>query len=126
MFLQTEAPLDPSSLTRWRKRIGEKGVETLLIVTIKAARRDAFIRKASVNCVIVDTTVMPKAIAHPTDGSLLEKSRQQAAKVSADHGLTCVRTYNRMAPRLAAQIGRYARVIATTLKEGLGGHAQPV
>ena len=39
LYLQTEAPIDPSSLTRWRKRIGEEGVETLLMVTIEAARR---------------------------------------------------------------------------------------
>ena len=25
-YLQTELPIDPSSLTRWRKRIGEEGV----------------------------------------------------------------------------------------------------
>ena len=37
--LQTEAPVDPSSLTRWRKRIGEAGVETLLALTIEAARK---------------------------------------------------------------------------------------
>jgi transposase, IS5 family len=26
-FLQTEPPIDPSSLTRWRMRLGEAGVE---------------------------------------------------------------------------------------------------
>ncbi|MDB5778984.1 MAG: transposase, family, partial [Polaromonas sp.] len=26
-YLQTELPIDPSSLSRWRKRIGEEGVE---------------------------------------------------------------------------------------------------
>lgn len=29
-WLQTELPIDPSSLTRWRKRIGEEGVEVFL------------------------------------------------------------------------------------------------
>ena len=33
-YLQLKSPIDPSSLTRWRKRIGEEGVETLLLVTI--------------------------------------------------------------------------------------------
>ena len=66
-YLQTELPIDPSSLTRWRKRVGEEGVETLLAASIDAARRGGVIRKASVQQVIVDTTVMPKAIAHPTD-----------------------------------------------------------
>ena len=63
--LQTQAPIDPSSLTRWRRRIGEEGVETLLMATIEAARRGGVVKASSVACVIVDTTVMPKAIAHP-------------------------------------------------------------
>jgi IS5 family transposase len=107
-YLQTEAPIDPSSLTRWRKRIGEQGVETLLAATIDAARRGKVIKAASVACVIVDSTVMPKAIAHPTDSRLLEKSRQHLVKAAAEHGITLRQNYNRTAPRLAAQIGRYA------------------
>ena len=75
-YLQTEPPIDPSSLTRWRRRIGEEGVETLLALTIDAARGAKMIKRASCEQVIVDTTVMPKAIAHPTDSRLLEKSRQ--------------------------------------------------
>ena len=35
-FLQTEPPIDPSSLTRWRKLLGEAGVEELLTETIEA------------------------------------------------------------------------------------------
>ncbi len=38
-YFQTEATIDPSSLTRWKKRIGEEGVETLHMVSIEAARR---------------------------------------------------------------------------------------
>ncbi len=108
VFLQTEAPIDPSSLTRWRKRIGEQGVETLLMATIEAARRGGVVKASSVDRVIVDTTVMPKAIAHPTDSALLEKSRQHLVKVAEEHGLSLRQNYNRIAPRLATQIGRYA------------------
>lgn len=107
-WFQTEAPIDPSSLTRWRKRIGEEGVETMLMVTIDAARQIGLLRQTSVDRVIVDTTVMPKAIAHPTDSRLLEKSRQHLVKLAGEHGLPLRQNYNREAPRLAAQIGRYA------------------
>ena len=107
-YLQIEAPIDPSSLTRWRKRIGEEGVEEMLAQTIEAARTAGLIRATSVNRVIVDTTVMPKAIAHPTDSRLLEKSRRHLVKLAREHDLALRQNYNREAPRLAAQIGRYA------------------
>ena len=107
-FLQTELPIDPSSLTRWRKRIGEEGVETLLMVTIEAARAAGLIKKSSVDKVIVDTTVMPKAIAHPTDSALLEKGRQHLVKLANDNDIKLRQNYNREAPRLTRQIGRYA------------------
>ena len=45
-YLQTELPIDPSSLTRWRQRIGEEGVEVLLAITIEAARAAGLINKA--------------------------------------------------------------------------------
>ena len=45
------------------------------------------IKRASCEQVIVDTTAMPKAIAHPTDSRLLEKSRQHLVKAAKAHGL---------------------------------------
>ncbi|MGF6292815.1 IS5 family transposase [Paraburkholderia youngii] len=107
-FLQTEPPIDPSSLTRWRKRLGEAGVEELLAETIEAAKRAGVIRASSAKRVIVDTTVMQKAIAHPTDSRLLERCREHLVKAAARHGLKLRQNYNREAPRLARQIGRYA------------------
>jgi IS5 family transposase len=38
-YLQNRLPFDPSSLTRWRKRLDEAGVEALLAETIEAAKR---------------------------------------------------------------------------------------
>jgi IS5 family transposase len=107
-YLQTRCPIDPSSLTRWRKRIGEEGVETLLMATIDAARRGGMLKASSTDKIIVDTTVMPKAIAHPTDSRLLEKSRQHLVKLADENGIELRQNYNREAPRLAAQAGRYA------------------
>src|SRR5690606_16286083 len=107
-YLQTEPPIDPSSLTRWRKRLGEAGVEELLAATVAAAKRGGLLRAASFKTVIVDTTVAPKAVAHPTDSRLLERSREHLVKAATQHGIKLRQNYNREAPRLAAQIGRYA------------------
>jgi IS5 family transposase len=108
MFLQTEPPIDPSSLTRWRKRLGEAGVGELLAATIETAKRMSVIKASSVKRVIVDTTVMPKEIAHPNDSRLLERCREHLVKAAAHHGLKLRQNRNREAPRLALQIGRYA------------------
>lgn len=107
-YLQKEPPIDPSSLTRWRQRLGEAGVEELLAQTIEAAKRATVIKPASIKRVIVDTTVMEKAIAHPTDSRLLERAREQLVKAAQECGLTLRQNYNREAPRLALQAGRYA------------------
>ena len=109
-YLQTELPIDPSSLTRWRKRLGEAGVELLLSLTINAAKQLTVVKERSLDRVIVDTTVMPKAIAHPTDNALLEAARQHMVAFAKENSLALRQNYNKEAPRLA---------IATTLNEGL-------
>ncbi|WP_157658318.1 IS5 family transposase, partial [Burkholderia ubonensis] len=45
---------------------------------------------------------------HPTDSRLLERCREQLVKAADRHGLKLRQNYNREAPRLACQIGRYA------------------
>ena len=107
-YLQTEPPIDPSSLSRWRKRLGEEGVEELLAQSIEAAKRAKVIKASSARRVIVDTTVMPKSIAFPTDSALLEAARVKLVKMATTHGMVLRQNYNRQAPRLVRQVGRYA------------------
>ncbi|SIT18255.1 transposase, IS5 family [Paracoccus saliphilus] len=49
-----------------------------------------------------------KNIAHPTDARLYERARRQLVALAAEAGLTLRQNYNRLAPRLARQVGRYA------------------
>ena len=107
-YLQKEPLIDPSSLTRWRQRLGEAWMEELLAQTIEAAKRAAVIKPANIERVIVATTVMEKAIAPPTDSRLLERSRAHLVKMAQECGLTLRQNYNREGPRLALQVGRYA------------------
>jgi IS5 family transposase len=107
-YFQTEQPIDPSRLSRWCTRFGEEGVETLLMATLAAARKLGALKPASVDRVIVDTTVMPKAIAHPTDSRLLARSRQHLVALAKAEGLTRRQNYTSEAPRREAQIGRFA------------------
>ena len=108
IYLQTRPPIDPSSLTRWRKRLGEAGVEEMLSLTLVLAQGLGMLKESSLKTVIVDTTVMPKAIAHPTDSRLLERTRQHLVKAARACGLKLRQSYSRVAPQLARQVGRHA------------------
>lgn len=107
-YFQHEPPIDPSSMTRWRQRVGEEGVEWLLTETIEAARRGKVVKAKSFEKIIIDTTVMEKAVAYPTDSRLLERGRQHLVKLAGALGIPLRQNYNREAPKLAAQVGRYA------------------
>ena len=107
-FFQHRPPIDPSSLTRWRGRIGEEGVEWLLTQTIRAGQKSGMIDEDSARRVAVDTTVMEKNITYPTDARLYERARDQLAALAQEAGVDLRQTYARLAPRLALQVGRYA------------------
>ncbi len=64
---QHELPIDPSSLTRWRKRLGPDKLEELLSATIHTAKEEKLLTEKQVERVNVDTTVQEKAVAFPTD-----------------------------------------------------------
>jgi IS5 family transposase len=108
VFFQRHPPIDPTSLTRWRKRIGEEGVEWLLTKTIEAGRKSGAVAERSLERVAVDTTVMEKAIAHPTDSRILERARARLVDLAREAGIELRQSTARLAPRLAAQVGRYA------------------
>ncbi|RWR05773.1 IS5 family transposase [Paenirhodobacter populi] len=107
-FFQHRPPIDPSSLVRWRNRIGEEGVEWLLTKTIEAGRNSGTITDNSLRRVAVDTTVMEKNIAHPTDARLYERARAVLVGLAKRAGIDLRQSYARLAPRLAVQVGRYA------------------
>jgi transposase, IS5 family len=107
-FFQHHVPIDPSSLVRWRKRIGEEGVEWLLTKTIEAGRAAGAVGEASLRQVAVDTTVMEKNTAHPTDARLYERARSKLVALAREAGINLRQNYNLLAPRLAAQVGRHA------------------
>ncbi|MCC5955827.1 MAG: IS5 family transposase [Natronohydrobacter sp.] len=107
-FFQHRPPIDPSSLTRWRNRIGEEGAEWLLTKTIDAGRASGAVDDRSLERVSVDTTVMEKNIAYPTDARLYERARQKLVTLAREADVDLRQSYARLAPRLALQVGRYA------------------
>ena len=83
-------------------------MEWLLTKTIEAGRACGAVTPRSLSEITVDTTVMEKVIAHPTDSRLYERARRSLVTLAQKAGITLRQNYNRLAPRLAAQAGRHA------------------
>jgi hypothetical protein len=62
---QSEMPIDPTSMTRWRRRLGEEGAELMLRQTIDTGVKMKAIKPAQIKRVNIDTTVQTKAIRYP-------------------------------------------------------------
>ncbi len=107
-YLQHEVPLDPSSLSRWRKRVGAERLELLLKETIDLAVREKQLPRQDLQRVIVDTSVQEKNIAYPTDSRLLHTAIRQLARAARRRGLALRQSYLRVAQRAAVKVSRYA------------------
>ena len=78
-YYEPRLPCDATQIGRFRRVIGEEGVEQLLKSTIETAVRWA-VKPTEFERVIVDSTVQEKAIAHPTDSRLLEIARHKVVR----------------------------------------------
>jgi len=106
-YFQHELPLDPSSLVRWRQRVGEGGAESLLQETIATAVRGKVLRRSDVGKVNVDTTVQEKAVAFPTDARLYDKVRRVLVREAQKRGIELRQSYTRVGKKALHQQSRY-------------------
>ncbi|MCP4333923.1 MAG: IS5 family transposase [Gammaproteobacteria bacterium] len=106
-YFQHELPLNPSSLTRWRQRLGDTGMESLLGATIDAAIESKAVKSRDLKRVTVDTTVQEKAIAFPTDSKLYNRARERLVRLAKAHGVPLRQSYVRVGPRLLFKNNRY-------------------
>ena len=105
---QHQMPINPSSMTRWRKRLGSAGAEQMLRATIEAGIKMRVIRPAELKRINVDTTVQTKAIRFPTDARLYQRMRERLVKAARAEGLSIKQSYEHVGRRLLMQSSRYA------------------
>lgn len=96
--LQWSAPVASSDLTHFRKRIGKKGSERLLKLSV-----DLFHPKIKEEEVVVDTTVQEKNITFPTDAKLVKKVIDTCRKIAIKEDISLRQSYSRTAPNLLRQ-----------------------
>ena len=105
--MQWEFPINPSSLTRFRQRLGFVRLEKILSLTIAVAVKSEAVKVKDLKKVIVDTTVMPKNIEFPTDSKLYDKARERLVKLAAKNGIALRQNYNLVAKTLLRKISGY-------------------
>ncbi len=107
-YFEHQLPIDPSSMTRFRRRIGESGCELILQATVAAGLHSKTIKPAHLKRVTVDTTVQEKAVSFPTDSKLLNRSRVRLVKLCRRHGVVLRQSYARKGPQALFKANRYA------------------
>lgn len=106
-YFQHNLPLDDSSLSRWRKRMGESKIEKLLQETIETAKRSKFLKKGDCSKVNVDTTVQEKAVSFPTDAGLYYKALAALVRQAKERGIVLRQTYSRVSKNALHKQSRY-------------------
>ena len=109
---QHALPLDRSSMTRWRQRIGPERLELLLAETLATAQRAGAVGPKHFARVTIDTTVQPKAVTHPTDGKLLRRGVEILVRLAQRHAIALRQSYIRLsrhARRDAARLSHRGR-----------------
>jgi IS5 family transposase len=107
-YYEPRLPCDATQVGRFRGAIGEAGVEELLKATIDCAVSSQAVKPNEFERVIVDSTVMEKAIAHPVDSRLLEIARHKVVLAAGFAGIRLKQTYAKEGRELRRRAGGYA------------------
>ena len=106
--LQHQCPIHPTSMTRWRKRVGADRLAELLEETIALAKREGQVSQRDLERVNVDTTVQEKNITYPTDSKLMYRAIQKLVGAARSRKIKLRQSYLRVGKIAAVKVSRYA------------------
>jgi IS5 family transposase len=107
-YFQHRLPLDPTTLVKWRKRIGPRGMEKLLAETLGTAKRQGQLTEQHMARGNVDTTVQEKTIAFPTDARLYFKARRLLVRLAKHRKIKLRQSYERIGKKAFVMQNRYS------------------
>jgi transposase, IS5 family len=107
-YYEHRLPCDATQIGRFRRDLGEEGLELLLKATIDTAVAIKAVKPKELERVIVDTTVQEKAIAHPVDSRLLEIARHKVVSAAKRAGIQLKQTFAKEGKELRRRAGGYA------------------
>jgi IS5 family transposase len=105
--LQHKLPLHPTTLVKWRNRVGDK-LESLLEEIVNVAIETKALKRHTLKHVNVDTTVQEKAIAFPTDARLYHKMRVTLVREAHKRNISLRQSYKKVGKKAFIMQGRYA------------------
>lgn len=108
VIFQHRLPMDETTMMRFRHRIGEDGARELLKMSIALGQDTGVIAPESLKVAVIDTTVMPKAIAYPSDARLAGRCHRQLVELAKDESIKFRQTFCKGLPGMIWQVGRYA------------------
>ena len=108
-WFEHQAPLEASSLCRWRGRVKDAGAEAMLRETIQSGLKLGYVKASDLRRVNVDTTVQEKNIRHPTDARLYDRMRERLVKAARTNGVKLRQSYARVGKRALRRQGDHAR-----------------
>jgi IS5 family transposase len=79
----------------------------LIQESLSVAHKTGALATGDLERVVVDTTVQPKAIAHPTDARLCHRTLEKLVDLARRHQVPLRQSYRRPAKRAALMVGRY-------------------
>ena len=94
-------------MTHWRQRLGEEQLVALIQESLSVAHKTGALATKDLERVVVDTTVQPKAIAHPSDARLCHRALEKLVALARRNGVPLRQSYVRIAKRAAIMVGRY-------------------
>jgi len=106
--MQHDCPIHPTSMTKWRNRVGAERLAELLKETIDLAVREKHLSKRDLTQVTVDTTVQEKNVTFPTDSKLRYKAIVKLVKAAKVRGIRLRQSYLRVGKTAAIKASRYA------------------
>jgi len=92
-YFEHSLPINSSSMTRFRKRIGKESIEELFKEIVKSASRSKQLKEKDFEQLNVDTTVQEKAISFPTDAKLYYKMLKSLVKEASRRGIKLRQSY---------------------------------
>jgi transposase, IS5 family len=79
--------------------MGEGKLVALVQESLATATSTDAAKPSHFSRLVIDTTVQPKAVAHPTDARLMHKARERLVRLARRLGVEPRQSYTRVAPR---------------------------